>query len=211
MAVTTQLVVLALLASITPLGVLGVFSVSSDGRRANGAAFLAGWTTVLAVLAVAGALLFHGTVENDSTPSRALNGVVALIGVALIVLAFRVRSRPPKPDTSDRRRIGPAASFVSGIALAPYPVGVAAGSVLTQATIGTAGRLVLLAVFLVLATWSMSSVVVVQYAGSAAMKARLDAVQSWVQAHRSTIFFWLLLVTGVAIAVPALVTAIRGA
>ncbi len=206
-----DLVVLGLLASITPLGVLGVFAVTAGGKRSNGLAFVAGWMTVLGGLEVLGAFVLNGAVDDDpdKTPSQVLNFVLALFGLALIAWAFRVRATAGTKTGESAfeaklRSLGAGGSYVAGIAMAPYPVGLGAGGLLVQHEASLGSRLVWLVVFLVLATWPMSVMVLVLYRGGPTMLARLERMHTWVEVNRSKIAFWLLLGVGLAILVPAM-------
>lgn len=219
-ALSAPLLTLALVASITPLGVLGVFAVSGNGRRGNGVAFLGGWAAILAVLAVLGATVFHGTVRTDTEPSRWLHVATALLGVALVAAAFVVRARrgrpapagaPAKKTLQERLDgLGGAASFTAGVAMAPFPVGLATGALLMQSEAGIDDRLLALLVVIALCTWPMIAIVVVLFAGSDAVRARFDRWHHWIDEHRGDIAFWGLIVIGLAIGVPAAIDAIRG-
>lgn len=215
-ALTLDLVGLALLASITPLGVLGVFAVTGNGRRRNGVWYVGGWMSVLAVLAVLGAFVLHGAVDHETTPSRVLNAGLAILGALMVLGApvlrrrMRAKAAASEGDGGRLQRVGPRAAFVAGVAMAPYPVGVAAGAGLMQTDASAAGRLVGLLLFVVLCTWPMIGIVVSLYAGGPSLLARLDRWHAWVEAHRADILAGLLVLLGLSIGIPGLVTAITG-
>lgn len=214
MSSNVHLLLLGLLASITPLGILGVFAVTAAGKRSNGVAFLAGWATILAIFELLGAFVLNGTAdEADSTSNTMVNVVLLAFGLALIAWAFRVRltaaARADQPVAeagfeARLRSLGGGGSFVAGMAMAPYPVGIGAGAMLMQNGGSFGGRLVLTIAFLTIATWTMIAMVVALYFGGPDTQARLDTFHAWVTTHRSQIAFWLLLAIGAAIAVPAL-------
>ena len=210
-AVLVNLILLGLVASITPLGVLGLFAVTGGGKRSNAIAFVAGWATIVGLFAVVGAFVVHGRVKEDTDPSTVLNIALVVMGAALIALAFRTRAKAATQDPHAEsaldvklRGLGGRGSFLAGVAMAPYPVGLAAGAILMQAKAGNLARFIELLVFLTVTTWTMLLIIAVLYRGSPAMRARLDRAHDWVGSHRSHIAFYLLLVLGIVIIVPAL-------
>lgn len=203
-ALLTQLVLLGLLASATPLGIGAVLIVSRGGTRPrNGLALALGWATVMATVAIVAATVLHDWVRPAHTPSRTLALVEIGIGVLLVVGGFAWRVRPQRPKDPTKRTlqdrlggIGPGAAFVAGLALAPYPIAFAAGSELVQTDASMSARWAALLVFCLLAISSMLAVVAALSRWPDTAQTRIERIQTWFSAHAKAIGFWLLVVIG---------------
>ncbi len=209
-ALSLELIVLGLIASATPLGVGAVLVVCSGGRTRNGITLILGWQLVLASMAVVSATVLRSRLRPDNEPSRAVAIIMIGLGIASLVGAFiwRARARqragadtasaPSGRSWQDRLSgAGPGTAMLAGIALAPYPIAIAAGSEIVQTDANAGARWLALLLFCVVATWSMIAATIALAWWPDTVGRRVDAWLGWIRSHSTALLFWILVVVGV--------------
>jgi len=205
-----ELVVIALVITLEPLPLIAFILVLSTERGVtNGLAYIAGWVSCLVAIIWATLAVTDGHPPRPHTaPGRGVSGAVVAIGVLLLGVALRqwriVRSgpRPAKPPPKWMARVGtmgPGASAGLGVALQPWPFVAAGAATVAQADATTAGSIVAMVAFCVLATASLAVMeAYTAFAHDAAM-ARLGALREWVTRHRDAGLFVIALLGGISL------------
>ena len=204
-----HLVPYALIAAASPLGLAATLTVLDTGR-VRALAFAAG--ALAGQLAACAVLVLIGAASVDHRTSRPeVEGILELaIGVALLLLAFRIHRRPHRasPDSGrsreilDRlRRVRPTTAVVAGLAVGVggpkrlVLTGLAAASI-TAAGVDGGMDAVLVLWYCALATvvvWAPILAAIV--AGERAVDA-LDAGFRWLTRHQRPLTVGVLLIVG---------------
>ncbi len=202
-----EVFVLGLVSGLDALAFIAVIVVSAQQRR-NGTAFVTGWLLTLVVLSLAPAIFVHAAPDGDRTPiHRHLQAWLYLIlGVVLIVLALRAwqvgrrdRDETEVPRWYQRlQRIGPRASFFTGLVLPSIPAAIAAGTATFQSRLSLVGQLAVLAFFIAVSSISVVPPVVVLHTRPSAEPA-LVRLNSWAYLRRHNITFVVLGVIGLGL------------
>jgi cytochrome c biogenesis protein CcdA len=204
-----------LVAAASPLALASTLMVLRSGRgRLNGSAFLIGFVlgqAVTCLVAVAiGALVTPEHRKGHDT----IAAVLALaLGALLLAAAWRLRSEPPRearaagsPRTKallERlARLRPTTAFGVGTLLGIGGPKRLTITLLTAATISLAGidtveRLVLVALYVVVASLPVWLPVVVYLLAGRRADAWIDRVEAWLTANQRPIAFGSTLVVGV--------------
>ncbi|TDE98892.1 GAP family protein [Occultella glacieicola] len=212
----------ALGVSVSPVPVIvSVLILLSPRSRANGLAFLLGWTVgVAAVVAVLTALARYLPTDSGDGPNPVAGVLQLALGLWLLVLAWR-KFRPGEPDAeaavdpdtglpvpelpgwmSSVASTTPARSLRGGVLFAganPKNLAFAAGAAIA---IGTAGLpvgdvVLLVAAYTVIASLTVLLPVGVHLAFPARTQQPLRALEVWLVRNNATIGVVLLLVYGV--------------
>ncbi|MCU0502401.1 MAG: GAP family protein [Anaerolineae bacterium] len=199
--------------ALSPIPIIGlILMLLSKNARKNSLMFMLGWLAGLAVVAVIVlALVNAGRITAGE--SAAQTGVLwgkLLLGIALLLLAFRQWRSRPKPGqaasmpkwmaTIDSVQPGRAlvlGALLSGVNPKNLLLNAAAASVIAAAATTTIETAVATIVFILIASITIiGPVLYVQIAGARAEKG-LTELKAWLTLHNAAIMTVLLLVIGV--------------
>lgn len=187
------LILIAVAIALDPLPLVPFILLLSSKRGVRkGAAFLLGWFLSLTVIVV-GTILLSGKEPPSHGSAPAWVSIVLKLAAGVVLLYIGLRKRkamagPPKPKTPPKWQAGiDDMSVWFAMALAPItqPWGLIAAGVAAVIGVGaaSAGSVVLLVVFVVLAS---SSYLVLEL-GAAFRPERAEkvatAIRSWIEAH----------------------------
>ncbi|MFN2218548.1 MAG: GAP family protein [Anaerolineae bacterium] len=198
--------------AISPIPIIAVILMLFSKRaRSNGLAFLAGWVLALAIVgAVVLVLAGAGKVSAGGTPSTLSHLVHLLLGLLLLFLAVRNwQKRPKEGETPEMPKwMATIDSFTAGRALGlsallagvnPKNLALAVAAALSIAQAGLSGAQpwIALAVFVLVASLSVSAPVLYYLIAGQSAEKTLNTWKAWLTANNATVMFVLLLVLGV--------------
>lgn len=200
--------------AISPVPIIAVILMLFSARaRQNGPAFLGGWligvtgvlVVVIAVTGIAGA--------SSGGPSTLAALIQLALGVLLLVMAWlQLRKRPAPGQAAEPPKwmsavdgMEPTQALVMGVVLsAANPknlmLGAAAAISIGKAALDVGPLLVVIVVFVLIASISIIVPVAYYLAGGDGAKRTMDGWKSWLEANNATVMTVLLLVIGVAVA-----------
>jgi threonine/homoserine/homoserine lactone efflux protein len=197
--------------AISPLPIIAVVLMLATPRgRTNGVAFAAGW--ILGLSAVGAIVLAAGSGNSTSTggPATWASVLKLVVGVLFLLLAVRQwRSRPKAGEEASlpgwMRTIDaftPGKSLGFGVILSaanPKNLGLALAAAvgITQAGISTGEEIVVLVIFVALASVSIVGPVVLRLTMPERSRELLDELKAWLGLHNAAIMTVLFLVLGV--------------
>lgn len=197
--------------AVSPVPVIAIIlMLFSDRARTNGPAFLAGWVIGLgAAVAVVALLSDAADLRSSSDAESGVGWGKVVIGVLFIGLAVRQwRSRPgPGEDPTLPRWMDavdgftPVKAFGLAVMLSavnPKNLGLAAAAATTvsQAGLPTGETVVVLAVFVALASVTIAVPVLYSFFGGDGARATLDGWKAWLTVNNATVMAVVLLVLG---------------
>jgi hypothetical protein len=207
-----EMLPLAIGIAISPLAIVAVILILTTPKaRTNGPAFLGGW--LLGLAAVGGVAL----VVTDAAESTAASGprsIVAVLtivlGVVLLVLAWRRFRRRPRPGEGaplpkwmaalDRFTPGRAlavGAMLGGVKPKNLILAAAAAAGIAASGLGGAQQLVVLVLLVLVASIGVIAPVAVYFLLGEGKAARvLDGWKTWLQANNSTVMIVLFVVFG---------------
>ncbi len=194
--------------AISPVPVIAVILMLFSGAATrNSLSFLFGW--LLGLTAAGLIVLGIGFAESDDGPTTAAGVVKVLIGALFLALGVRQwRSRPAPGEAADvpawMATIGDFSagkSFGIGVLLSavnPKNLGltIAAATTITASGLTTGEELVVLAVFVVLASLTVAIPVVVNLVAGERAAPTLDSMKEWLIANNATVMGVLFVVLG---------------
>jgi hypothetical protein len=198
--------------AISPIPIIAVILMLFSKRaRSNGLAFLAGWVLALAIVgAVVLVLAGAGKVSAGGTPSTLSYVFHLLLGLVLLFLAVRNwQKRPKEGETPEMPKwMATIDSFTAGRALGlsallagvnPKNLALAVAAALSIAQAGLSGAQpwIALAVFVLVASLSVSAPVLYYLIAGQSAEKTLNTWKAWLTANNATVMFVLLLVLGV--------------
>lgn len=198
--------------AVSPLPIVAVILMLLTPRaKSNAPALLAGGIAALAVVGVGVLLISSRTaVPTFDMQSTAASSATALVGVLLLLLAWRQwRSRPKEgeePETPgwmrQMERVNPALALgfgALGLGLNPKdtPLAALAAVKIEQAGLSAGQSAVTLAVFIAIATASVAAPVALYFALGERAEATLNGWRVWLIANNSTVMAVLFFVFGV--------------
>jgi threonine/homoserine/homoserine lactone efflux protein len=184
-----------------PLSAFILILGAEKGTR-KGLAFILGWLACL-VAVIAAVVLTTGAnpPKPQTAPSTAALAVKLAIGIVLILLAVRQRSRmgrPRKPPTwmarLDRLSLWSAAGLA--VFLQPWALVAAGAATVVQAKLSTAGDYVTLMLFCLIGTSSFLYLELYATFAPAAAGLRLDRLRTWLDTHRDQVVVVIFLLLG---------------
>jgi threonine/homoserine/homoserine lactone efflux protein len=197
--------------ALSPIPIIGVVLMLGTPRaRPNSLAFIGGWIVGLAAAGTIVLLISSGASAGDeSQPAEWVNVLKLLLGLSLLLLAFRQwRGRPSSGEqaampkwmhTMDAFRPAKAAGF--GILLSAVNpknlllvVGAAAAIAQTGASAGK--QAVALVVFVVIGTLGTGTPVVLYFAMGERSKKLLDELKAWMAQNNAAIMSVICLLIG---------------
>ena len=198
-----DLILIGLAVTLEPIPITGFILVLSTERGTfKGAAYILGWfLSLVAVIAVT-ILVTGGKPPQPSTaPSNAVLGVKMALGVVLIILAFRQRSRvgiPKKPPTwmakLDRMSVWAAAGL--GLLLQPWVLVGAGAAAVAQMHVSSIASFALLVGFCLLCTATILTMELYAVFSPEAAAQKLDGLRQWIDTHRDQAIIVLALIVG---------------
>ncbi|MGZ4692585.1 MAG: GAP family protein [Acidimicrobiales bacterium] len=189
-----DLLLYALIITLEPLPIVAfILVLSTDGGARNGAGFIVGWVACLLVMIGATLALTGGEpLASSSAPATATLVVQVLLGLGLVGYgAYKQRHPHPvdaeRPTPSwmkrlDRLSFGGAALL--GVLMQPWAFVAAGATSITQADVSKTESIVLLVLFCLIATASLLAMEAYTVIDAEAARAKLDALQSWVDRNR---------------------------
>jgi MFS family permease len=209
-----------IIAAVSPLVLTATFIViRSERKRTNGIAFLIGFLLGTTIACIIGLLVGQAASEWFNS-SRTIDGLFALlIGVALVVVALRGRRVVLRPETETGRatailagleHVGPGAAFwMAGHLGFGGPkrllLTFLAMATVNEVAAGVAGDLVLVALYIAIATALVSVPVVTIVVTGDWGVAKLGQAESWVRRHKSVLRLWVGLGLGVLLIIDGVV------
>lgn len=199
--------------AFSPLGIVSVVvMLLSSYPRASSISFVAGWMAGIAVVAGAG-FFFAGLVPDLSGASRFVTPVVLIVaGLASMVFAVRQWLGRPGPDDivdlpgwmSRIDGLTALRSFVFGAVLAatkPKNIVLAFGTGVGVEAAGLRGAeaLIVLAVYLVVASLSIAAPVIAYLIAGDSIAPRLERLREWMIRNNSAMLGVILLFIGVVL------------
>jgi threonine/homoserine/homoserine lactone efflux protein len=207
-----EVIGLAVGIAISPIPIAAVILMMFSGRaRANSASFMVAWILGIATVATV-VVLIPGLEADTGGPSTAAGWVRLVLGLLLILAAFRRwRSRPRPGDEPEvpgwMERIDAltaGAAFGLGFLLSAVNpknllLGAAAGATIGPAGLATGETVVVLAVFTVVAAATVVVPVVGFLIAGDRIDRTLDATKDWLIHNNAAVMAVLLVVFGVSL------------
>ena len=203
---TLDLILIGLVITLEPIPLTAFMLVlMSKGGVRKGAAFIFGWLLSLAAV-IALTVLFTGNKppKPSTGPSLAAIAVKMLIGVVLVVIAFRRRSKlgqPKKPKNPPKWQTGidnMSPWVCIGLAPLTQPWGLVAAGVatITEAKLSSLESYIALFLFCLVST--AVYLVMEIYAGFRPERAQsiLNGVRTWIDTHTDQVIIIVSLVLG---------------
>lgn len=198
--------------ALSPFPIIGLILILfTKQARKNSLMFMIGWLIGLAVVAaIVLALVKAGIVAvGEDTTETGVKWITLLLGLALLFLAYRTWQKRPKQGEqaptpkwmATLDSIKPGAAFGLGAALSGVNpknllLNVAAAAAIADASLTTTEILIVLIVYILIASVSIiGPVVYVQVAGARAEKT-LNELKAWLIQHNAAIMAVLLLLIG---------------
>jgi hypothetical protein len=200
--------------AISPVPIIAVILMLFSKRaKGNSLAFLAGWVLTLAAVGAVAILL--GDAADMSTSSGASKGAAAIklaLGLLLLFVAFRQwRKRPAEGEEpqmpawmagiegfSAPKSFGIAA-LLSGVNPKNLALTLAAALTISQAGLGAGQSMIVLLIFVVLASLTVAIPVLTFIILGEKAQPTLDKWKAWLTANNTTVMAVLLLVFGIVL------------
>jgi len=194
---------------LSPMPVIAVvLMLVTSKARINGPAFLLGWILGLAVIGtIALSLVDSGSNENAGEPETWVSWLKLVLGVLLLLLAFRSwKARPaagqeaPVPkwmnaiDTFTPLKAAGAAFLLSGINPKNLLLIIAAAAAVTQTGASGADQAIAWAVFVIIGSIGIAAPVVIFFAMGDRAAAILQNLKAWMAHNNSAIMAVLCLI-----------------
>jgi hypothetical protein len=197
--------------AVSPIPIIGVILVLFSGRaRTNGPAFLIGWVAGLAVLSAAVYWVAHaGDVDSDRTASDTMAWVKIGLGALLTHAAWRKWRTRPAPgaepqlprwmtaldDFSAVKALG-LGVLLSAVNPKNLALTVGAAATVAQDVSSTDDAVVGLVVFVVLASVSVATPVLMSLFGGDRVATTLTGWKEWLGANNAAVMAVLFVVFG---------------
>jgi hypothetical protein len=205
---------LAIGIAISPLPIIAIILILTTPKaRGNGLAFLGGWLLGLTVVATIVLIVADAAgADTSSGPSRAVSLIKLVLGLLLLVLAWRRFKKRPKPGEEApvpkwMRALDdftPARSLAVGALLAgPKPknliLNVAAAAGIAQSGLDGFQQAVVMLLLVVVGSLGIIVPVGVYFAMGDRAAPLLDSWKTWLAANNATVMVVLFLVFGVVL------------
>ncbi|MGZ4736541.1 MAG: GAP family protein [Acidimicrobiia bacterium] len=204
-----DLLPLAVGVALSPVPIIAVILMLGTPRaRSNGPAFVLGWVLGLIVVSVI-VLVVAGGSDTSSSQSDTVDTVKVLLGLALILGAFRRwRSRPKHGETPTMPKwmdaidkFTPVRSFVFGALLSGVnpknlALTLAAAGSIAQAGLSTTDSAVAVAVFVIIGSLTVAGPVILFLFGGERAAGPLASIKEFMADHNSVIMMVVFVVFG---------------
>lgn len=199
---------------VSPIPIMAIILMLFSRRaHSNGPAFLLGWVVGLGtVSAIVYAISNGADVSGSSGASDSTSVVKMVLGGVLVLLGFRRwRKRPAHEEPVPAPRwmaaidtVTPVRAFALAVALSVVNpknliLTIGAASTVAQNGVSTGGAVVVLAVFVVVASLSIVAPVVVDLLAGDRAQPMLDTWKGWLEQNDATVMAVLLVVIGVVL------------
>ncbi|MCS6847596.1 MAG: GAP family protein [Anaerolineae bacterium] len=199
--------------ALSPLPIIGLILILfTQQARKNSLMFTLGWLIGLAVVAAIVLLLVQaGAITvGEETTKTGVKWLALLLGLLLLFLAYRNWQKRPKageePETPEWMNkldsVKPGAAFSLGAALSGVNpknllLNVAAATAIAEAGLPTAGTIITLIVYILIASVTLIGPVVYYLTAGARAEEVLNELKVWLIQNNATIMAVLLLLIGV--------------
>ncbi len=179
---------------VSPIPIIAIIlMLFSPGARSNGPAFLLGWVVGLgAVSAIVYAISNGADVSGSSGASDSTSVVKMVLGGVLVLMGFRHWRKPPV------KAFG-LAVVLSAVNPKNLILTAGAASTVGQNGVSTGDAVVVLAVFVVVASLSIAAPVTVGLLAGDRAQRVLDTWKGWLEQNNATVMAVLLVVIGVVL------------
>jgi Sap-like sulfolipid-1-addressing protein len=200
---TFDLILIGLACSLEPIPLTGfILILSTEEGTKKGLFFIAGWVFSLAVVIGVTLAFTAGKPPAPSTaPSEAILAAKILVGVALIIFAWRYRRRAPKEhhQPSWMKRVDKMsvwAAAVLAVLLQPWGLVAAGALTITGADLSKTSNVLSIVLFAFLATVSLLAMEGYALIAPAAAEARLAGLRQWMDVHRTQVVVYISVIVG---------------
>jgi threonine/homoserine/homoserine lactone efflux protein len=206
-----EILPLALAVAVSPIPIItAILLLLAPGVRAKAIAFFLGWTGGITIAVVVFALL-SGLLGSEKDGSSPIVGTIKiLLGVLLLLVAFRQwrrRSRPGQEPTMpkwmsaiDKMTVTKSVALgliLSGLNPKNLMMAISAGTTIGTAGLTFGGATLTIVIFVVIAISSVGVPVVAYLVAADRMTAPLQSLRVWLIRNNTVILTILLLVLGV--------------
>lgn len=198
--------------ALSPFPIIGLILILfTKQARTNSLMFMIGWLLGLSVVAALILVLYNAgkIAVGEDTADAGISWLPLLLGLALVFMAYRTWKKRPKAGeqaetpkwmaTLDSIKPGAAlglGALLSGVNPKNLIINVAAASTIAAANLDTTSTIIVLIVFVLLASVTIiGPVVYVQIAGKNAEKV-LNELKGWLIQNNSAIMSVILLLIG---------------
>ena len=197
------LILCGILSGTQPVTVMGLLLVMAGGQgsRVKGLCYLSGAFVVESSILLFSSLVLGGTVSNVSIPGRLFLIIRLLLGVALLIVGFRMRKPPKEPQPEIPKSLerlqgmGPGKAFIAGLALADYQGPVIGSMAIAAASVSMGGRFAALGLYTLFATGIPFTIYLIVLRSQNAME-KMNHATGWVMKNRRLLVSWFGLVMG---------------
>jgi hypothetical protein len=197
--------------------------VRSDRKRTNGIAFLSGFVLGTAIACIVGLIVGQALVDRLNSHETVGGALVLVVGVALVVIALRVRHKPLRADTESGRgaailagleHVGPAAAVsMAGLLGFGGPkrlvLTLLAMATVREAALAGVADLALVALYIAVATMLVSVPIVILIVTGSRGADIVQRGESWIGMNMAVIRLWVWFGLGAALVVDGLVRLAR--
>ncbi len=194
--------------AISPVPIIAVIlMLFSKSAKANSLSFLVGW--LIGLLGAGLVVLALGIASSDGAPSTASGVIKILIGAVFILLGIKQWRSRPKPGEkastpgwmSAIDDFSAAKAFGVGVVLSavnPKNLGltIAAAASIGSAGLSSGGEIVVLVVFVLIASVGVAAPVVLNLILGSKAEHTLNDMKEWLVANNATVMAVLFLVLG---------------
>jgi len=209
-----EMLPLAIGIAISPLPIIAIIlMLITPKARSNGLAFLGGWMLGLAVVGTV-VLIVADTagIATSSGPSRTVSLIKLVLGLLLLVVAWRQFGKRPKPgaeaplpkwmralDSFTPTRSLAIGALLSGVNPKNFILNATAAAGIAQAGLAGAQQAVVLIVLVIVGSLGIIAPVGVYFAMGDKAAPVLGGWKTWLAANNATVMMVLFLVFGVTL------------
>ena len=200
---TFDLILLALAVTLEPIPLTAyILVLSTEGGTRKGLGFILGWVLTLAGVIVITLLVTGGKpLRSGSAPSTASLVAKIVLGLGLLVVAWRKRAqrgRPSSPPSwmTKLDRVTFVGAMVLSFLLQPWLMVAASVATVTAANLSELSSVLDLILFGLLATASYLVMQVYAMLSPEAARSRLDGLRRFLDSHRDQVIIVLSVAVG---------------
>lgn len=207
-----HLLPIALAAALSTVPIMAtILILLSPKRQQSAVPFLMGWVIGMAVVVLIGGFVAGLLpIGPRRTPQAAIGTAEIIIGSGVVVVAALAWRRARRRSTGESQRwmravssFGPLAAFGSSFALNLRPkgllLGAAAGLALASESLFVGDSVVVVLIYLAVATSTVVAPIIVTLAKPHQMEPRLAAARTWLDANSSMVTSVVMILVGVVI------------
>ena len=209
-----EMLPLAIGIAISPLPIIAIIlMLITPQARSNGLAFLGGWMLGLAVVGTIVLIVANTAgIATSSGPSRTVSIIKLVLGLLLLVVAWRQFRKRPKPgeevplpkwmralDSFTPTRSLAVGALLSGVNPKNLILNATAAAGIAATGLAGAQQAVVLIVLIIVGSLGVMTPVVVYFAMGDKAAPVLGAWKTWLAANNATVMMVLFLVFGVTL------------